>query len=557
MVYVVQGADEIVTDNHARESVSQAGSVASDLSSALRDPARLRALRQLAILDTGAEQAFDRLTVLVTKFLRVPMSLVSLIDENRQFFKSSVGLPESWASTRETSLSYSFCQHAIHLRQPLIITDARDHPLVRDNPAVPALGVVAYAGVPLITSDGHALGTLCAIDRAEREWNDEEIATLADLAASVVAELELRAAVRESALRADRLERLQSLTSALSGALSVDAVADAVLQGSLAALGAVAGTVALLTDDDENLEIVCIQGYAEEYVEPYRRFSIDLPVPLADAVRQEEPIFLESSDMWDQYYPGVAIHLATGGEAAAALPLVTGNGVLGGVSLTFAERREFLSEEREYMLTIARQGAQALERARFYTTTFAAQSEVEEERERIEFILDAMTAVAREADERTAFQALANLIVASLADGCVIDGLQNGAIRRLAVAFADQDSQGMAGELLYHFAPSVESKHPVARVIRTARPAYGRVDQNLALVTSGDEAHHAVIDALGLTSFLCVPLISSDRPFGALSMLSCSERHMFDERDVAFAQELARRAAMLVGVGRLQSVSDQ
>ena len=83
-----------------------------DLISTLRDPARLSALRQTALLDTPAEEAFDRLTRLASKILRAPVSLVSLVDEDRQFFKSAIGLAEPWASLRQTPLSHSFCQHA-------------------------------------------------------------------------------------------------------------------------------------------------------------------------------------------------------------------------------------------------------------------------------------------------------------------------------------------------------------------------------------------------------------------------------------------------------------
>ncbi len=148
----------------------------------LRDPARLAALRRLAVMDTPAEEAFDRLTRLATRILGVPVSLVSLVDDDRQFFKSAHGLPEPWASRRETPLSHSFCQHVVAARTPLVVEDAREHPVVRDNLAIPDIGVVAYAGVPLKTADGHVLGSLCAIDRQPRAWTDEEVAILADLA---------------------------------------------------------------------------------------------------------------------------------------------------------------------------------------------------------------------------------------------------------------------------------------------------------------------------------------------------------------------------------------
>ena len=165
---------------------------------------RLAALRSSGLLDTPAEEGFDRLTRLATKTLGVPVALVSLVDDNRQFFKSAVGLPEPWASTRETPLTYSFCQHVVNSGLPLIVSDARTHPLVCENLAVCEIGVMAYAGMPLITPDGHVLGSFCAIDVKPRHWSEHELSVLKDLAASATSEIHLKWAkeVAEAANRA-------------------------------------------------------------------------------------------------------------------------------------------------------------------------------------------------------------------------------------------------------------------------------------------------------------------------------------------------------------------
>lgn len=158
---------------------------------------RLAALRRLVLLDTPAEAAFDRLTTLATRVLGVPVALVTLVDLDRQFFKSCLGLPEPWATARETPLSHSFCQHAVAAREPFVVEDARAHPLVRANLAIRDLGVIAYLGIPLITADGHALGSFCAIDGRPRVWTPDDIATLTDLAALVMTEIELRTLVQQ------------------------------------------------------------------------------------------------------------------------------------------------------------------------------------------------------------------------------------------------------------------------------------------------------------------------------------------------------------------------
>ncbi|MDB5173463.1 MAG: domain S-box [Phycisphaerales bacterium] len=157
----------------------------------LADAARLKALRQAALLDTPPEEAFDRLTRLAARILGVPVSLVSLVDKDRQFFKSCTGIPEALALSRQTPLTHSFCQHAVLSGEPVIVEDAREHPVLKDNPAV-ALGVVAYAGIPLVTPDGLVLGSFCAIDTKPREWTQEQIDLLRDLTAAAMTEIELR-----------------------------------------------------------------------------------------------------------------------------------------------------------------------------------------------------------------------------------------------------------------------------------------------------------------------------------------------------------------------------
>src|SRR4051812_34734442 len=176
---------------------------------------RLGALRATGALDSPPEENFDRLTRLAARLLRCPVALVSLVDADRQFFKSCVGLPEPWRSRRQTPLSHSFCQHAVTSGRPFIIEDARQHPLVRDNLAVSELGVVAYAGIPLRSASGEVLGSFCAIDTKARQWTAEEVETLHALAGAVEAELELRRAAAEQQAQREQAQRERSLTVAL------------------------------------------------------------------------------------------------------------------------------------------------------------------------------------------------------------------------------------------------------------------------------------------------------------------------------------------------------
>jgi PAS domain S-box-containing protein len=202
-----------------------AGSAAP--TSSLSDPARLTALRRSALLDTPVEERFDRITRLASALLGVPVALVSLVDDRRQFFKSQHGLPEPWASQRETPLSHSLCQYVVSRAAPLIVSDARTEPLLRSNPAIRDIGVVAYAGIPIESSDGHVLGSFCAIDTKPHEWTESEVDTLQQLGALLRTELELRDAWQDAELATRNavvasVERAAVIASSSDGIYTVD-----------------------------------------------------------------------------------------------------------------------------------------------------------------------------------------------------------------------------------------------------------------------------------------------------------------------------------------------
>jgi GAF domain-containing protein len=171
-----------------------------DAAAAARDPERVAALQETGLLDSDVDPAFDRIARLAAQVLNAPVALVSLVDADRQFFKSCLGLPEPWAAQRETPLSHSFCQHAVARREPLVVDDARQDELLRDNLAIRDMGVIAYAGIPLIDGEGNALGTLCVIDSQPRHWTTHQVQLLSDLAASVVTEITLARQARQTPL---------------------------------------------------------------------------------------------------------------------------------------------------------------------------------------------------------------------------------------------------------------------------------------------------------------------------------------------------------------------
>jgi len=188
--------------------------MSSRLTSVLLDPDRLAALRQANLLDTPAEEAFDRLVRQAAGVLEVPIALVSLIDKDRQLFKANVGLPEPWAAARQLPLSQSLCQQLLVTRQPLMIPDTRRDPRARDNEFILALGLAAYLAIPLIVS-GQVLGSLCVADRQPRDWTADQVATLTELAGPLLTQLQQRADLASRGELERRLADVQASYQAL------------------------------------------------------------------------------------------------------------------------------------------------------------------------------------------------------------------------------------------------------------------------------------------------------------------------------------------------------
>jgi GAF domain-containing protein len=170
------------------------------------DAKRIKVLWQYEILDTIPEEVFDDLTELAARICEAPIAMITLVDENRQWFKSKVGV-----TVNETSRDVSFCSHAIEQSDLFIVPDATldkrfaKNPLVTSDPKIRF-----YAGAPLITPDGHALGTLCVIDKVPRELRPDQKQALRVLARHVMTQLELRRHSRELAHAHKEREQIQS-----------------------------------------------------------------------------------------------------------------------------------------------------------------------------------------------------------------------------------------------------------------------------------------------------------------------------------------------------------
>ena len=233
---------------------------------------RLRLLESLDLLDTDAEEVFDRITRLVSRLLKVPYALFSLVDSERQYFKSRVGTAE-----RALPREHAFCGHAIVCEQPLVVTDAASDPRFADNPFVTGSpGIRFYAGVPIRSAGGLAIGTLCAMGVEPRVLTADELCVLIDLADIVQHEVQ----TRERLAQAGRQKRHSAAVLDASEA-RFRSIFD------LASIG-----IALLSPDGAwtsvNGALCSILGYTREELQRLRFQDITHPDDLAGNLQSLE-----------------------------------------------------------------------------------------------------------------------------------------------------------------------------------------------------------------------------------------------------------------------------
>ena len=167
------------------------------LQSGVIDPQRVAAVEATGLLDSKPDESFDQLARLAAAVLGVPWVFVTLVDEHRSFWVSAVGVDPDPGSGLygENPVGDSFCQYVIGANGAVVIDDARLDPRSERNPSIESMGVVAWAGFPLRSTDGYVVGTFCAVDRVAREWSGEDITLLDALASAATSHLQLRGAL--------------------------------------------------------------------------------------------------------------------------------------------------------------------------------------------------------------------------------------------------------------------------------------------------------------------------------------------------------------------------
>ena len=338
---------------------------------AVVDPDRLQALAATGLLESGPEESFQRLGALARRLTGASAALISLVDRDRQHFKCCLGLPQPWAAEGGTPLSHSICQHALAGAEPLVIPDTAADPRLVGNRAVDELGAAAYLGIPLVGSGGHVLGSFCVINDRPRHWSADDVAIMADLAVSVMAEIELRELVRQredmvAAEAASRLraEGLLALSGVLGAAIDVDQVVGGVVSSAPLVAGAAFANVALELDEDDTLELRHGPHLDPSIGAQWPRVPRDHSTPLGAAVVTGSAQYLPDAPSIKASFPvGYDDAVAAGFRALAAVPIP---GMAAAVGFAWTEPVDFTPTMTDTLGLVADLAGQALHRAGVY-----------------------------------------------------------------------------------------------------------------------------------------------------------------------------------------------
>jgi PAS domain S-box-containing protein len=425
---------------------------------------------------------------------------------------------------------------------------------------VAQLGFQSYLCVPLIAR-GRTLGTVTLVSTDPRHRMGigdvslaEDLARRAGLMVDNARLYEAEQVARQSAERAvERTEALQAVTAALGEALTAEQVADVVADRGMEATGAAAAVLALLERDRRFLRIVRARGYGDRLLGAWDRFPVDGDFPLSEAVRTRRPVFLGSLQERLDRFPALTEGSDGADHAVACVPLLVEGRAIGGISVALPVPQAFDHEDQEFLLALAGQSAQALERARLYEETEAARAVSEAAERRMAFLAEASAILAQGLlDFEATLSNVARLAVPDFSDWCAVDLIESGAIRRVATAHVDAAKQALATDLQERLPLDPNAATGVPNVIRTGRPELlPDIPDELLVASIADPDLLELVRRLGLRSIMIVPLVARGRTLGAMTFAAAESGRHYGQADLVLAEELAQRAALAVDNARL------
>ena len=344
-----------------------------------------------------------------------------------------------------------------------------------------------------------------------------------------------------------RASQLEELSAALITALTPEQVTDVVVRRALPSLRAQVGLVNLLTEDEQALHLVGATGYADEALRRLPVLPLSASTPTADAVLNGRAIWLESTDALADNYPHLDVrHSQTSSVAFAILPLRGTTRIIGALLFGFAEAQRFAAPDRWFIQALAQQCALALERARLHAQESAAREAAERAQSRLVFLAGASATLAKSLDYDQTLQAVAHLIVPTVADWCAVDIQTEGRLERAITAHLDpvsgrsvltvDGSESVAGPTAALFAQAVKDRRTLLETTLSAETPLTAIVR---------------LRQLPFVSRMSVPLAIQGEAFGMLTLGTLESCRLYDEHDLSIVDDLAYRIAVALENNRL------
>lgn len=521
--------------------------------------ARLRELAQITMSVIRHPSLDDTLMALlegVRSLLESDFSSIMLVESSgetaRLRLRAAVGLSDEAHQNTLVPLNDDIAGRIAARQEPLVVNDVRRH-----DPASPLIpeGVVSVIGVPLSTG-GKFLGVINAGTRTAHKYTLEDQAMLELLAARAASTI-----VRARLFEAERMarghaERLQMVTAALSEAARPDEVMGVALEQLRHALKACTVAIALTTQDSEHIFVSRVLGDRQLAPPEGSSFALDDDNPLIDVVRRRKAVWVG-----DGSYPNGSADM----RSWAAIPLEVEGRAVGAVTIAFRETQDFNEDDRAFALAVARQAAQALERARLFQAEQDARRQADAGRARAAFLADATALLASSLDYNATLEAVAQAGVPTLGDWCAVDMLEGlpgdagPAARLLRVAVASARSWKADGHTdasrhmpAYELISSIRTSDAsvagwappevLARAMESGKPVFEVSAGNDVPVPATGPG--ALPHGPACASLLVVPIASRGRTVGTISLCRTRPGRRHQKADIMLAEELASRAAV-------------
>jgi signal transduction histidine kinase len=529
--------------------------ISSDAARAVLE-ARLRALYEISEALSRASAREEIASVVTGQIIRVfGATMAGLVeitaDGHEAMLIGAVGFPAEALSTylRFPVDSPFPLRDAVRTKSPVVVRDLAAWRERYEGPTVAADLDGSRVVLPMIAHD-RVNGAITFTFDSARDFADDDVDFMMTVAHHCALALERARLFEEHAQNVEALTKLHAITVSVSAALTKVQVAKVITDHLTGTLGAITTGVMELSEDGSELILLYSTNWTDAQRERLKRFSLDLPLPVRDAVLRRAPVFLRNVQEWlDAGYsapPGGFASDPTG--ARVALPLLIGDRAIGVLSLTYARVYDFTAADREFLLAVAHQCAQAIDRARLYDAEHTARLAAEE------------AALKKEQLQRSA-SALATTITRHDVARCVVQQVRE-AMQPAAAAILELTDDGTQLRLLvadgasdvarthYSLIP-LDANVPATDVIKTLRPSFittqGEWEETYPLPAIIDHARQA---------WATVPMVVERRAVGVLT-LTFNEPREFPAEEREFLNAFANQCAIAIERARLYEAEQE